>query len=82
MCGVRNRTLIINLPGSRKAVIECMNIIECIIPHAVNLILDDKTEVQTTHAVMQQESSMTKDLNIESHVSLDHCKRSVRYFLK
>ncbi|XP_020281114.1 gephyrin [Pseudomyrmex gracilis] len=75
--GVRNRTLIINLPGSHKAAIECMHIIECIIPHAVSLILDDKTKIQAAHAVMQRESSVTKDLHAESHFSLDHCKRSI-----
>lgn len=36
--GIRNRTLIINLPGSTKGVRECFEIIKDILPHAVDLI--------------------------------------------
>ena len=38
VCGVRNRTLIINLPGSPKGVIECFEVIKPVLKHAVNLI--------------------------------------------
>ncbi len=41
--GIRNRTLIINLPGSPKGVKECFEVIRDILPHAVNLI-SGKTE--------------------------------------
>jgi molybdenum cofactor synthesis domain-containing protein len=43
VCGIRNRTLIINLPGSPKAVRECFEVIKMVLPHAVNLI-NGKTE--------------------------------------
>ena len=36
--GMRNNTLIINLPGSPKAVRECLEIILDILPHAVDMI--------------------------------------------
>lgn len=42
ICGVRNDTLIINLPGSPKAVKECFAVIKPVLQHAVNL-LEGKT---------------------------------------
>jgi molybdenum cofactor synthesis domain-containing protein len=36
--GMRDKTLIINLPGSPKAVRECMEIILGILPHAVKMM--------------------------------------------
>ncbi len=38
VCGIRGRTLIINLPGSPKGVRECFDVIKSVLPHAVNLI--------------------------------------------
>ena len=38
VCGVRNGTLLINLPGSPKGVEECFQIIRPILNHAVDLI--------------------------------------------
>ena len=38
VCGIRNNTLIINLPGSPKAVKECFAVIEPVLLHAVNLL--------------------------------------------
>ena len=36
--GMRDNTLIINLPGSPKAVRECMEIIQEVLPHAVDMM--------------------------------------------
>ncbi len=36
--GIRNKTLIINLPGSPKAVQECLEVILPVIPHAVEIL--------------------------------------------
>lgn len=38
VAGTRNGTLIINLPGSPKAVEECFGVIRGILPHAVDLV--------------------------------------------
>ncbi len=38
VCGIRNNTLIINLPGSPKGVKECFAVIEPVLPHAVSLL--------------------------------------------
>lgn len=41
--GVRNRTLIVNLPGSPKAVEDGLKVLEQIADHAVKLIRDEPT---------------------------------------
>lgn len=38
VCGIRGRTLIINLPGSPRGVEECFEVIKEVLPHAVELI--------------------------------------------
>ena len=38
VCGVRNKTLIVNLPGSPKAVAEGLDAILGILPHAVEMM--------------------------------------------
>ncbi|MFQ6121742.1 MAG: molybdenum cofactor biosynthesis protein B [Dehalococcoidales bacterium] len=42
--GVRGKCLIINLPGSPKAVGECLEVILPVIPHAVEIIKGEVTE--------------------------------------
>jgi molybdopterin adenylyltransferase len=42
VCGIRNQTLIINLPGSPAGVQECFAVIKPVLPHAVNLIAGQK----------------------------------------
>jgi molybdenum cofactor synthesis domain-containing protein len=41
VCGIRGNTLIINLPGSPKAVAECFEVIKPILQHAINLLAGD-----------------------------------------
>jgi len=38
LCGICGRTLIVNLPGSRKAAVENLSIILPALPHAVRLL--------------------------------------------
>jgi molybdenum cofactor synthesis domain-containing protein len=38
VCGIRNATLIINLPGSPKGVEECFEVIKPVLQHAINQI--------------------------------------------
>jgi len=42
--GIRGRCLIINLPGSPKAVRECLEVLLPAIPHAVDIIKGVVTE--------------------------------------
>jgi len=44
IAGVRGRTLIINLPGSPKAVKECLEYILPVLPHAINLLTEGPRE--------------------------------------
>ncbi|XP_056022350.1 gephyrin-like isoform X2 [Ostrea edulis] len=53
VCGVRGKTLIINLPGSVKASEECLRFVSPGIPHAVSLLKDKTEEIQTTHTDLQ-----------------------------
>jgi len=43
VCGVREKTLILNLPGSPSGAVESLEAVLDLIPHALNL-LDGKTE--------------------------------------
>ena len=41
LCGIRNQTLIINLPGSPKAVKECFEVVKPVLQHAIDLIVGE-----------------------------------------
>lgn len=50
VCGIKRKTLIVNLPGSVKAVSECFDIIKNSIPHAVSLLKDNLASVKMVHS--------------------------------
>ncbi len=47
VCGMRGKTLIVNLPGSPKAVRECLEIVIPVIPHAVELMQGSVSDCQS-----------------------------------
>lgn len=40
--GIRQKTLIVNLPGSPKAAVESLDVFASIIPHAIDLLREDQ----------------------------------------
>ncbi|XP_039598202.1 gephyrin isoform X5 [Polypterus senegalus] len=49
VCGIRGKTLIINLPGSRKGSQECFQFILPALPHAIDLLRDAIVKVKEVH---------------------------------
>lgn len=47
IAGIRNETIIINLPGSPKAVNECMDVILDTLSHGIDILCGDQTECGT-----------------------------------
>jgi len=41
VCGIRGATLIINFPGSPKAVVECFEVVRPVLRHAVKMLSGD-----------------------------------------
>jgi len=38
VAGIRGRTLVVNLPGSPRAVRECLEVIVDLLPHAIEML--------------------------------------------
>ncbi|XP_028825611.1 gephyrin-like isoform X15 [Denticeps clupeoides] len=49
VCGIRGKTLIINLPGSKKGSQECFQFILPALPHAIDLLRDAVVRVKEVH---------------------------------
>ncbi|XP_055545618.1 molybdenum cofactor synthesis protein cinnamon isoform X2 [Wyeomyia smithii] len=63
VCGIRDRTLIVNFPGSKKAVEECFLAIVNVIPHMLQLLTDDIPKVKEIHCKVQ-----SGDVQSHSHI--------------
>ncbi|KAK3599643.1 hypothetical protein CHS0354_029103 [Potamilus streckersoni] len=66
VCGIRKKTLIINLPGSKKGAEECFRFVLPAIPHAIDLITDRKSQVKSTHSKMQIPQNQGLSLDIST----------------
>lgn len=53
VCGIRSKTLIINLPGSKKASQECFEVVAPTLQHAIDLMHDNHQHISSTHASVQ-----------------------------
>ncbi|KAJ6646447.1 Molybdenum cofactor synthesis protein cinnamon [Pseudolycoriella hygida] len=55
--GIRKQSLIINMPGSKKAVSECFESVRDVLSHAIELIRNDLEQVQSVHRCVQDAQS-------------------------
>lgn len=44
VCGIRRQSIVVNLPGSPKAAVECLSFIEAALPHALEKVKGDPSE--------------------------------------
>merc|ERR1712117_948703 len=51
--GIRGSTVIVNMPGSKKAVKECYGFIQPSLRHAIDLLQNRTKPVKATHAELQ-----------------------------
>ncbi|CAB0044932.1 unnamed protein product [Trichogramma brassicae] len=69
--GIRGKTLIINFPGSPKAVEECYHAVQRAIPHAVDLLCDQLQFVKDTHAKILKQEKLCGCSHKKGNVSLN-----------
>eukprot|EP00112_Aurelia_sp_Birch-Aquarium-sp1_P018619 Seg4460.2 transcript_id=Seg4460.2/GoldUCD/mRNA.D3Y31 product=Gephyrin protein_id=Seg4460.2/GoldUCD/D3Y31 len=73
VCGVRNKTLIINLPGSPKGAQECFDFVLPALPHALDLLGENLQVVKRLHQMMQAGSdSAQKSATAKATASTGH----------
>ncbi|KAL4238950.1 hypothetical protein ACF0H5_003654 [Mactra antiquata] len=65
VCGIRGRTVIINLPGSKKGSEECFRFVLPALPHAINLLRGDRKQIIDTHRTVQGETKSQTSLFTE-----------------
>lgn len=73
VCGIRGKTLVVTLPGSKKASEECLRFIAPSIPHAVDLLLGHSAVIQETHSELQSQGVITHHHHGHSHAHGHHC---------
>jgi len=57
--GIRGSSLIINLPGSHKAALECLDMVSPALQHALDLLGDRQARVSNTHKQVQAQQGAT-----------------------
>ncbi|XP_046849480.1 gephyrin-like [Xenia sp. Carnegie-2017] len=62
VCGIRNITILINLPGSLKGSQECFNFISPVLPHALDLLLEDKQSVIEVHNMLSRSYDVSNEV--------------------
>lgn len=66
VAGIRDKTLIINFPGSKKAVLECFEVVRPVLSHAIALLQNDQSEVRTIHDSMQFGNTCPHHSNVDT----------------
>lgn len=55
VCGIRGKTLIVNLPGSPKSVVQCLEVLRPLIPHTVRVLRGEPTGHSSARPVSPEE---------------------------
>ncbi|XP_075963065.1 gephyrin a isoform X1 [Anarhichas minor] len=81
VCGIRGKTLIINLPGSKKGSQECFQFILPALPHAIDLLREATVMVKSTHAALEQlpsPSPLLANTHIDTHINMHTMERGTQ----
>ncbi|XP_023807290.1 gephyrin-like isoform X4 [Oryzias latipes] len=81
VCGIRGKTLIINLPGSKKGSQECFQFILPALPHAVDLLREANVRIKSTHAALEQlpsPSSLMANTHANAHAHTHTMERGTQ----
>ncbi|XP_063765246.1 gephyrin a [Eleginops maclovinus] len=81
VCGIRGKTLIINLPGSKKGSQECFQFILPALPHAIDLLREAVVRVKSTHAALEQlpsPSPLLPNTHIDTHSNMHTMERGTQ----
>uniref|UniRef100_A0A3P9M354 Gephyrin n=1 Tax=Oryzias latipes TaxID=8090 RepID=A0A3P9M354_ORYLA len=81
VCGIRGKTLIINLPGSKKGSQECFQFILPALPHAVDLLREANVRIKSTHAALEQlpsPSSLMANTHANAHAHMHTMERGTQ----
>ncbi|TDG98590.1 hypothetical protein EPR50_G00201850 [Perca flavescens] len=81
VCGIRGKTLIINLPGSKKGSQECFQFILPALPHAIDLLREAAVRVKSTHAALEQlpsPSPLLANTHIDTNANMHTMERGTQ----
>lgn len=69
VAGIKDRTLIINFPGSKKAVTECLEVVKVVLSHALSVLNNEVGEIRTVHDKMQSDHVCPHQKNSKVDIS-------------